>query len=96
MIELIITYRKYHGELCSDVAHTADLDESIVERLEFRMFELAVIEAEEVVHYDVASKGREGICQIKWLCMSLNLLHAHRESINMTVDDVNEVEDRAT
>ena len=54
-------YRKDGGKLCSNVASASDLDEGFVERGEFRVFELSIIKAEEVVHDDVSGQCREGI-----------------------------------
>ena len=55
------------------------------------MFELIVVEAEKVVHDDVAGQGRKGMRKIERLCRTLKLLHPHRKSVDMAINDVNEV-----
>ena len=59
------------------------------------MLELCVVEAEEVVHDDVAGQSWEGRGQVQWLFPGFKLLHAGGEGVCMAEDDVNEVEDGA-
>lgn len=89
------TYRIKHGELCGDVTCASNSDESFVKALEFRMFELSVIEAKEIIHNNVTSESWEGMTEVKGLFSSFKFLHAKRECVHMTVDDVDEVQNGA-
>lgn len=54
-------YREDCRKLCSNVTSASDLDEGFVERGKFRVFELSIIEAEEIVHDDVSGQRWKGI-----------------------------------
>lgn len=92
----IETYRKNHGELGSEMAHAGNLGKGVVERLEFRILEVVVVEAEKVVHDDVASQSGKGMGEIERLCTLLKLLHAMSKRVDMAVDDVDKVENGTT
>lgn len=65
-----------------------------MERLELRMLELVVVEAEEVVHDDIARQCWERMGQVHRLLPRLKLLHPGGEGINVSIDNMNEVQDR--
>ena len=71
----------------------ANLDKGLMEALELWMLELRIVEAEEVVHDDVAGKGGKGVREIQGLFTGFELLHTNAESVDMTVNYVDEVED---
>ena len=73
------------------MSYTTNLDECVMKGLKVGMFELIVVEAEEVIHDDVAGQGGKGMRKIERLCGTLKLLHPHRKSVDMAIDDVNEV-----
>jgi hypothetical protein len=64
-----------------------------VEAVEFRRFELVVVEAEEVIHDDVASEGWECIGQVHGFLAGFKFLHSDGERVDVAVDDVDKVED---
>jgi len=76
--------------------HGTDLDEGLVETVKLWVFELVVVEAEEVVHDDVAGQCWKGMAQVQRLLAGFKLLDPDAESVNVSVDDVDEVEDGAT
>jgi hypothetical protein len=88
--------RIYPRRLISNMPNGTDLDESLMEAVKLRVFELVVVEAEEVVHDDVASKCWEGIGQIQRFFAGLKLLDADAKSVDVSVDYVDEIEDGAT
>lgn len=57
---------------------------------------MSVVEAEKIVHDDVAGEGGEGVGQVQGLLAGLKFLDADAEGVDVAVDDVDEVEDRAT
>ena len=57
------------------------------------MLELVVVEAEEVVHDNVASQCWKSIGQVHRLPARFVLLEADAERVDVPVDYVNEVED---
>lgn len=73
------------------MSRPSNFDKSLVEAIKLRRLELVIVEAKEIVHDDVARKCRKSIRQIKRLLASLELLDAHRKSINVPVNDVDEV-----
>lgn len=73
------------------MSYTTNLDECVMKGLKVGMFELIVVEAEEVIHDDVAGQGGKGMRKIERLCRTLKLLHPHRKSVDMAINDVNEV-----
>jgi len=74
------------------VAGAPDLDEGVVERVEFRVPELAVVEAEEVIHDDIPRQGGKGMREVERFLARFMFLHADGEGVDMAVDDVDEVE----
>lgn len=74
------------------MAGAPNLDEGVVERSEFWVSELVVVEAEEVIHDDIAGQGGKGMGEVERFLASFKLLYADGESVNMAVDDVYEVE----
>ena len=78
------------------MADSTDLDKSVVETLEFRLLELGVVEAEEVVHDDVSGQGREGMTEIQGFLASFEFLDSQGEGVDVAVDDVDKVENGAT
>ena len=56
---------------------------------------MSVVEAEEVVHDDVASEGRESMGEVQGLLAGFEFLDADAEGVDVAVDDVDEVKDRA-
>ena len=76
------------------MASSTDFLECIVERLELWMLELGVVESEEVVHDNIACQCRERMSQVHGLLPCLKLLHTDGESVDVAVDDVNEVQNR--
>jgi hypothetical protein len=75
---------------------SSNLLERIVERLELWVLELGVVEPKEVVHDDVAGQGRESMGQVHGFLPGFKLLHADRECVDVAVDDVDEVQYRAS
>jgi hypothetical protein len=59
------------------------------------MFELGVVEAEEVVHDDVAREGGEGVREIDGFFARGEVMEAQGEGVDVPIDDVDEVEDGA-
>jgi hypothetical protein len=72
------------------MARGSDLHKGIVEGLELGVLELAVVEAEKVVHDDVAGQCREGKGEVHGLFARLELVHADGKSVNVSLDDVEE------
>jgi hypothetical protein len=66
-----------------------------MEAVKFRRLELSIIEAEEVVHDDVARESGKGIGKIQRFLAGFEFLHADAEGVDVAVDDMDEVEDRA-
>lgn len=77
------------------MASSSDLDEGIMKTVELRMLELSVVEAEEIVHDDITSQRWKGMTKIQRLLPGLKLLHANGEGVDVAVDDVYKVKDRA-
>ncbi len=73
------------------MAGPTNLLESVMERLELWMLELGVVEAEKVVHDDVAGQCWECMGEIQWLFSRFKLLHTDGKSVDVAVDDVDEV-----
>lgn len=73
------------------MSRPSNLDERLMEAIKLRRLQLVIVEAEEIVHDDVASKCRKSIGQVKWLLTSLEFLNAHRKSVDVPVDYMNEV-----
>jgi hypothetical protein len=70
-----------------------NFDERLMEALELGMLELRIVEAEEVVHDDVARKSGKRMREVQRLFPGFKFLHADAEGVNVAVDDVDEVED---
>jgi len=91
---LKFTYWYHQWELSRNVASATNLLEGFMKRLELRMLELVVVEAEEVVHDDIARQCWECMGQVHRLLPRLELLHPGGEGINVSIDNMNEVQDR--
>ena len=89
------TYWYHQWELSRNMASATNLLEGFMKRLELRMLELVVVEAEEVVHDDIARQCWECMGQVHRLLPRLELLHPCGEGINVSVDNMNEIQDRA-
>lgn len=72
-----------------------DFGERLVEAVELGVFELVVVEAEEVVHDDVAGERWEGVGEVEGFLAGGEVLDADAEGVDVAVDDVDEVEDGA-
>jgi hypothetical protein len=72
-----------------------NLDKRLVETLKFWMLELGIVEAEEVIHDDIASECWKCICEIERFLAGFEFLHADGQRVDVPVDDVDEVEDGA-
>lgn len=68
-----------------------NFDERLVKTVKLWRLQLIIIEAEKVVHDDVARKCWEGIGQIQRLLASLKFLDSYGKSVDVSVDDVDEV-----
>lgn len=75
------------------MSRSSNLNERLMEAIELRRLQLVIVEAKEVVHDNVASKCRKGIGQIEWLLTSFEFLNPHRKSVDVSIDNVDEVED---
>ena len=75
------------------MANVANLDKGFMEGLEIGIFQLVVVEAEKVVHDDIAGQGRKRMGEVEWLSTLFKLVYAAGKRIDMAVDDVDEVDD---
>src|SRR5690242_3869203 len=70
----------------------ANLDKSLVKRIEFRVLELCVVETKEVVHDDVAGQCGKGVGEVDGLLPFLEFFHAGVERVDMSTDDVQQIQ----
>jgi hypothetical protein len=68
------TYWQEPGKLRRNMSRPPNLDERFMKTVKFWRLQLGIVEAEEVVHDDVASKCWEGIGQIQRLLASFEFL----------------------
>lgn len=88
-------YLQEPRKLSGDVANRTDASEALVEALELGMLQLPVVEAEEVVHDDVARESWEGKGEVHRLSARFELEHARGEGFNVPGDNVEEVQNGA-
>ena len=67
----------------------------LIEGLKIGILELCVVEAEEVVHDDVASEGRECKSEVYRFIAVFSFLYALGKRVQMAVNNVYEVDDGA-
>ena len=75
------------------MASASDLDEGFMERCKFRVLELAIVEAEEIIHDYVSGQRWEGMREVQGLFATLKLPHACRKRLDVAMDDVNKFND---
>jgi hypothetical protein len=93
-MELTATYRYHQWELGRNVASATNLLEGFMKRLKLGMLQLVVVEPKEVVHDDIARQCWECMGQVHRLLPRLELLHPGGEGINVSIDNMNKVQDR--
>lgn len=87
------THWENGGKLSGNMTRASNLDESFMKGGEFRVLELIVVEAKEVIHDDVSRQSRKGMREIQGLPTRLELLNAHGKRVDMTMNDVDEIDD---